>query len=178
MDQVRPMNLPKAQPLNRGFAWFFDFMLFALLVALFSGPVEIFSRFLEDRPVLNWIAAMLVFGGPLLIAATQAIFRTTPGKKFLQVRIVDDHGLSPGPVRLAVRSIAQFSFLWYACIMRVFEVYEWDVEGLAIVGMSILGVAHLISAILATFSRRGRTLHDMLLRTRVCLDAGSIRVQE
>ena len=105
----------------------------------------------------------------ILFLLLQSRWGTTPGKKLFQIRIVDRHGLTPSPTRLAARAVIQMLPLWgVTCVMTC------GVLGLAVLGQIIAGAANLASAVdaaVAVFARDRRSLHDRFFDTRVVLDA-------
>jgi uncharacterized RDD family membrane protein YckC len=166
----RPMALPRAGRVQRGLAWLVDLALAQTLQSLFylhlpaivdgGGPA---ARWLAGLPLLLLGAAV-----PAAAAAVQMRWKTTPGKRLFQLRIVDHHGMTPNRKMLAMRSFFQFLPLW-----------TWSASGLyTILGREIwagttvaaVGVWLLLDVACALFRRKGVSLHDMLTRTRVVLD--------
>ena len=96
----------------------------------------------------------------------------------MQIRIVDQHGLSPGPGQLALRSVFQFLAIWIVGFQELFEAIDYRPKALAIVVIVAVSLFYVITAAMVTFGRKGRTLYDLLLGTRVCLDAGSTEVSD
>jgi uncharacterized RDD family membrane protein YckC len=112
-----------------------------------------------------------VLGGliPLLAAYLQVRWRTTPGKRLFRLRIVDAHGMAPYKSVLALRSICQFLPQWAECARSVYTLMGRQLLSLAVPGLAAIWLA--LDAGFAVFRRDGRSLHDLLLRTRVVLDA-------
>ena len=171
LEAVRPLDLPQAGRLSRATAWNVDMLLFGTLTALLSVPLEnsIGLRTLGPRGIL------LLLLVPFLVAWIQARFGTTPAKKLFQIRIVDDHGLRPASSVLALRSFAQFSGISLLCLTTVMQhlglISSW---GWLLAGVGIVtGLVFVADCVPALFARGARSLHDRLLGTRVCLDAGN-----
>lgn len=179
LKRFSPRESITAATMTRGMAYVIDLMVAGLFVLVFFlagfswtllSRVKMFVEIPEFViGLLSAAGTLLTFGAPLLILLFQMSFGKTPGKMLLQLRIVDDHGLSIEPRRLAIRSIAQFLPLWSLAFMAVMDDLGLDwLEGA--IGV-LTAIAVLADVGFAIFSLHGRSLHDRLFGTRVILDA-------
>ena len=178
LRRARPLNLPKAGLIVRGMAWTGDLVMtlgvFGILQQLLS--LNAVENFVENRPLLKALSLLLVFLVPAAFALVQARWRTSPGKKLLQIRIVDEHGLQPSAPILALRSVFQLLPVWAACFIWIIDRYNGPAQPISNVFSIAYGIFLVVSVGMVIFSKQKRALHDVLLGTRVCLDAGSTEV--
>lgn len=161
LRRSRPLDLPRAGRVQRGVAWLVDLAIAHAGQSLFYLPLAV-------RPG-NWLVhlTLAALGGlvPLLAALIQARWHTTPGKRLFQLRIVDEHGLTPPTTILAVRSVFQFLPLWWA------TGYHLNAATGRLYLAGAVTVLWLIADVVwGLVSRKGFSLHDLLLKTRVVLD--------
>jgi uncharacterized RDD family membrane protein YckC len=114
---------------------------------------------------------LIVLGGlvPLLAGYLQTWRKTTPGKRLFQLRISDRHGMVPRDSVLMLRSVFQFLPLWASTACFLYESLGSLHRGAIVVAVT---VAWLLADAGTALFRRGTSLHDRLLKTRVVLDAG------
>ena len=164
LAEVRPVSLPPAGRVQQGLAWLVDMALITTVAGLVIAPVV-----LLDLQEYVFPIAFIGVAAPLLAGMLQARWETSPGKKLFQVRIVDRYGLTPSKPTLAVRTAFQFLPVWADVISEAFSLLglEWVFWVLVPTAWAVL----LVDA-LAIFVRRDhRSLHDLIFRTRVALDA-------
>lgn len=172
LRELRPEQRPKAGRVQRGLAWFIDLALANTVLQILSAPVlSIEWGELRGRPVVALVLPILVLlvgvAGPLLAAAIQTYWGTTPGKKLFQIRIVDRHGLRPTQPTLAARVAFQMLPLAPAAVTPVEQVLGG--VGLLLIAVLIQLVV-VVDAATAIVRRDGRSLHDFLFDTKVVLD--------
>jgi uncharacterized RDD family membrane protein YckC len=174
LEAVRPIELPKSGRLVRALAWGVDLLL------VFAVQSLMYSPFLQDttrgimanpRPV-RFVAGSLAALAPLVFAWLQVRWRTSPGKKLFQVRIVDRYGLSPGRAALFSRAFVQVAPLWVLAVLPVTTAVNAGPLGRLAGG--IVMIALLIDALWSFFRKDGRALHDLFFGTRVVLDAPQV----
>lgn len=174
---VRPVQQPAAAKAPRALAWLIDLMLVFGLRGIVFGTLENTLRSAEASGVVPVIAlahlliALAAISAPGAAATLQSWWKTTPGKRLFQLRIVTMHGLAPSPGLLALRSVAQFLPVWLVVVGEVFRALHLEGVG-ALFGLFFLPVM-LVDVGLALFHPAGRSLHDLALGTRVALDARS-----
>lgn len=171
LRRLLPAPRPQAGRLVRGLAWVVDLLLAAALqrfvVSLFREGLV--GEWLLRNPALHVAASFSGALVPFLVAYLQSRWKTTPGKELLQIRITDIHGLTPEPRLLALRTILPLFPLWHFAIQMV-----CNAAGAAYLGAWIgLGMFAVLSfdAGCMLFRRDRRSLHDLLARTQVVLDA-------
>jgi len=172
LERLKPIALPRAGRLLRGMAWFVDVALATAAQEVLYAPFGILAvrEFLNQRPVLGLLAACTSLGIPLLTSYLLARLRTSAGKRLFQIRIVGRHGLPPAEAKRAARGVFQVLPVWITAaeyIARDGFRAEWLASGILYVGWSFV----LLDAGFAIFSRRCRSLHDMIFGTQVVLDA-------
>jgi uncharacterized RDD family membrane protein YckC len=164
LEEVRPISLPQAGRVQQGLAWLVDMALVNTVAELFAALV-----YWTGLYTILFPAAFAGVLSPLLAGMMQARWGTTPGKKLFQVRIVDRYGLTPSKPTLVARMVAQMIPVWAGIIADGFEML-----GLVWVFWVLVPAAWSVTLIdaLAIFVRRDhRSLHDLIFRTRVALDA-------
>ncbi len=171
LGALQPLELPPAGRLVRGLAWAVDILLAFGLQAFLYAPFTVPSviAYLSERPLLRILAASSSAVVPMMAAYFVARWRTSPGKKLFQIRIVSLHGLDPGRARLASRAAAQFLPIWLVVVSHVtlaFGIHSFGVLAI-FVGLIVL----LADAGLAMIRRDRRSLHDLSFGTQVVLDA-------
>lgn len=164
LRKLQPVDLPDARLLLRGFAWLFDLFLFLVPLLMLQAALQWY-----DRPLL-WIVgtvlgATMAFGTSYL----QARWGTTPGKKLLQIRIVDEHGLRPARSILALRAIFQYLLVW-SSVADFFLMSSDTLISIALTLDALVLLFILVEMGFVAFGK-GRCIHDRLLGTRVALDA-------
>ena len=180
LRKLTPIDLPVANPLLRGLAWAIDGVLLAagLVVA------QVLSTFFNALPnpllltnglgslELGTLGVMLNFalgaGFLTAIAMLQTHWGNTTGKRFLQILIVDQHGLKPRRRDLAIRTLFQFSWAWWFVISAPLSHFGLMSLSLMTGGFVLLTLLLEMASVLL---RNGQSLHDTVLGTRVVLDA-------
>jgi uncharacterized RDD family membrane protein YckC len=174
LEDLRPMLpvvRPRAKLLVRGLAWVVDLLLAIALqrfvVSLFRDGLV--GEFLFGHPLLWMLASCSGILVPFLVAYLQSRWRTTPGKELLQIRIADEHGLTPEPRRLALRTVLPLLPLWHYAVQMIL-----DAAGIPLLGQLLTLVvlaAMAVDGFTALLRKDRRSLHDVLVRTQVVLDA-------
>jgi hypothetical protein len=174
LERVRPVALPRAGRFNRLIAWVVDLFLASAARGLFLMPFVFPSgqRALAELPFLRLLLTLASGLAPLGASWLQANWRTSPGKVLMQLRIVDRYGLTPRRTLLAVRAALQLLPVWgtFAASVLIlgFGFREGTIVGELVVATTL--AVSLADAAVAFARRDGRSLHDLLLRTRVVLD--------
>lgn len=181
LRKVQPVNMPTANPVVRGMAWLLDTVIIGIvLIVLEVAAYSVDQAIYPDGPKAHGIVLQISLLSSMLFFAIssaflaglgllQAQWGSTTGKRFLQVVIVDAHGLKPRRRILAARSAFQFSWAW--AMLLINGPLAWlflDSIGAA-VRWSV--IALLSAEVISLLLRSGQSIHDTLLRTRVVLDA-------
>lgn len=176
----QPRDVVPAGRISRGIAMFLD----VSLVGIFFGVTqtvedEMGSRTFSIGKSLYSIPAFIITGA--LIWWLVRRWGCTPGKKLMQLRIVDQFGIRPTQAKLAVKALGTY-MLFFLSRARDFGSIARDLlsmtflpddETLMII-FSLLGVAWVvINTGWLLFSRQRQTLFDKLLNLRVVLDVPS-----
>jgi uncharacterized RDD family membrane protein YckC len=176
LRRFRPTALPRAGRVQRGLAWMVDLALTIAPLGIFFVLADVAGHALRPagRSPLVQLSFTVVGVLVLLLAAfMQSRWKTTPGKRLFQLRIVDRHGMTPGRSVLAVRSVFQFLPIWAWCAFALYSALGRDFLAGNLVFLTIGWCALDIGS--ALFRRGGRSLHDRLTRTQVVLDTGDTR---
>lgn len=170
LRKLRPVALPKAGRVQRGLAWLVDLALAFAAQQLFYGVLSggnLASGGNIPRGA-RWFLALAGGVVPLAASYLQAWWKTTPGKRLFQLRIVDRYGLAPAPAVFGARMVIQLLPLWGLTAWHLL-----DALGLRSVGgllSAALAFGLLADTATALFARAGRSLHDRLFGTHVVLD--------
>ena len=171
LEHLRPIDLPRAGRLARLLAWGVDVVLAIAAQLLLLSPFGV----LAARGILveGVLPALLITGSISAVvlgaaAAVQAYWKTSPGKSLFQLRIVDRHGLPPSRMMLALRVLFQLLPVWGTDVQTALS--EVGVEPLGLIAATTTAAIVLTDCAFALVRRDGRSLHDLLLRTRVALD--------
>ena len=169
---LKPVSRPAAGRIVRGLAWMIDLLFAAALQRFLVGLVTegAVGEYLSLNPALNLFASLVGFIAPVLVMFLAARWKRTIGKDLLQICVVGRHGLPPRSSQLALRTVLPMLPLWQFAIQTVCAA-----AGVGILG-KLAGVAALLGLsadVLTSLVRRDRrSLHDLLLDTRVVLEAG------
>lgn len=169
LHELRPVSRPQAGRLVRGIAWTVDITIVSaiqrFIIGLFTGGAV--GTYLAQRPWLAVIASLSGFAVPAVVMYFQSLWRMSPGKELLQIRIVDVHGLAPRPGRLALRSVLSMLPVWQFALQTFWETAGVPLVG-ALAGLAMVGVM-VADAGCGLFRRDRRTLHDLAAGTQVVL---------
>jgi len=166
-----PVPRPKAGLLVRGLAWVVDLLL---ALALQRFVVDLFregmvGEYLSAHPTERMLASVSGILVPFLVTYLHSRWKTTPGKELLQIRIADEHGLTPEPGRLALRTVLPLLPLWLFAVQMVLDAAGVATPGVGVTVATLAVVA--IDGFTAVLRKDRRSLHDLLMRTHVVLDA-------
>jgi uncharacterized RDD family membrane protein YckC len=169
LHALRPVSRPRAGRLVRTIAWIVDVTIVSamqrFIIGLFAGGAV--GAYLAKHPSLALLASLSGFAAPAVVMYLQSLWRMSPGKELLQIRIVDVHGLPPRAGRLAFRSVLSMLPIWQ------FALHTFcDAAGLPLLA-KLAGVATVVTvaadALCGLFRRDQRTLHDIAAGTQVVL---------
>lgn len=171
LAHVKPNDFQMAARVSRAVAWIIDLGLANAAQVTLVGPVGFLIA--SSSHANNWL---LQFGlvvlsciVPLLAAFLQSSWGKTPGKKLLQLRIIDRHGLTPSKSILFSRAALQFLPIWTPVAYQICDNLlgsDWLALGVVI----LLGGFSILDAGYACINRNKKAIHDVIFRTRVVLD--------
>ena len=168
MRSLRPLRLVAAGRLKRGIAWGLDLLVLSFAQALVVAPLAFTGRtFFPDSLVFKLLSMAGLLIVPVLVMWWVSKGGSSPGKKLMQLRVVDRHGLRLRPRILARRSILQYLPIWCGPITNSETL---GTTGYISTPISVaVGLFLLLEILLAIFRREGRSLHDQIFGTRVVL---------
>lgn len=176
MQSLKPLRPVTAGRLKRGIAWGIDLSILIVAVVCVIGAFEAFTqRFFPTSAIAFAIAAGSGLTVPAGVMWWVRRGGTSPGKKLMQLRVVDRHGLGLNPRLLAHRSIVQFLPVWLLPAGRGNEYFQIPVSIYTPVWTTMC-IYLAVDILLALVRRGGRSLHDQFFDTRVVLtdsDAGT-----
>jgi len=167
LSRLVPISSTQAAPAPRAIAYLLDQSILLLLMGPFALALAAINqapssyRFLE--PILALIS--LIVPAAHLILARRG-FRTL-GRYLFQLRVVDEHGLPLPPRSRMTREFLRCMIAWLAPFATYAGLYS------AMVDVTIDGliVTYLAADSICVFIRKdGRSLHDLLSRSRVVLE--------
>ncbi len=175
--RARPNNVRTSGRIVRGMAWIIDSLICLAIVGMCVGLIGLLKSLIDNNPGKGWIVSLcggvsvlLALAVPAMIGFVQSKWGTTPGKKLMQIRIVDEHGLRPNRWRLALRSVPQFLPCWAMLYSEAIEIVIPEFFANSLAGVLVSATA--VDAAVAMFARRGRSIHDWFFNTQVVLDDG------
>jgi len=172
LHSIQPVDMPLAGRLPRLLACFADLLVIFIVQAVIGVPLFLITRGFPVVLLFGWdlimfaIASLITFG----FVWAQMNWGTTPGKMLFHIQIVDRNGLVPRPQILGLRAPFQFSPVMCLLAFDLLSTLSLWQLGLAVAGLGM--VFFLVDGFYALLSDRIETLHDRLLRTRVCMDVG------
>ena len=169
LDKNRPIAPVPAGRLVRGMAWGIDLLLMLVVQTVFLTVGGFFGELLG---VPNFLLASCGLIAPIFALQWQRRGGRSPGKRILQIRVVDEHGLPPSPRALAWRSVFQLLPAWLVPLTSNINgagLPDYVVLPAALLG----GLALVADAFVAIFTVGMRSIHDRIFKTRVVLDTPS-----
>ncbi len=142
-----------------------------LRIGLDFGPWEIVFA---EYPVVTFLlkAFDLV---PIMIYTTVVYFwRQSLGRSLMHIRVVNRYGLIPSSTQMIQRSLLRMQFPWFAICFLWFEDPTDSWLGFVFLTMLVISAVFLlVDLAYMAMSVKGRSLHDLAMRTRVVLDTRS-----
>lgn len=180
LSSFRPLTLLRAGRISRFVAWSMDMTVTGCLSGSGLALSLLIASLSPSRTTMLRITAPIFIGFALILFRICRKLQSTPGKKLLQLRIVDEFGLQPVPWKLHLSVVS--TFLPYVNIVidtsmqAVFSFADWPTDFKTTFPGMIIGIALvcwiLINALYLIFSGRKQSLSDYLLGLFVVLDSG------
>ncbi|MFK7822475.1 MAG: protein kinase [Planctomycetaceae bacterium] len=167
LARCRPIAPVPAGRLVRGIAWGIDLIILCLIQTVTLALAAFGGEFIGVPAVLRPIPGLIV---PITALLWQRAGGRSPGKRLMQIRVVDEHGLPPSPRVLAWRSVFQLLPAWALPITA-------DINGAGLPGWITLPIGLMVAvalfadAVIAVVTRGMRSIHDRIFKTRVVLDS-------
>lgn len=154
-----------------------SFLIDQCIAAFFVGIAALIVQAVSDFE-------LIYKGGPLLwlllaVSAWMHVrYRKSPGKKLMQLRIVDMFGLQPSQWKLAVKSIGTYPFFWMSAIVGQAEQFSLLLRGVGLHETSVYETALVVSVLVVfvvnsgwlLLSKHGQSAADYFLNLKVVLD--------
>lgn len=164
----RPIAPVPAGRLVRGIAWGIDLLIIFVVQTIILASSAFLGEFLGLPRLIMTVAGFIV---PVAALLWQRVGGRSPGKRIMQLRVVDEHGLPPSSRVLAWRSVFQLLPAWLFPLMSNVNgsglLPSWIVLSVGVLG----GIALVADAFVAVFTIGMRSIHDRLFKTRVVLDS-------
>lgn len=168
LGRLKPITLLAAARAPRALAWIVDLGLAQAAQQLAAAPMT-FVAVNNSLPLMQLAAPILSSVILLLASLLQSTWQKSPGKKLFQLRIVDRHGLIPRKPVLFARMAMQLLPIWATVLYQMCSAI--GAESLGKILASAFVLVTLLDGCCVLFTRRKRSLHDLLFRTEVVLDA-------
>jgi len=169
LDRNRPIEPVPAGRLVRGLAWGIDLAIMFVIQTAVLISLAVAERWVN---LPNILITALGLVAPVVALLWQRAGGRSPGKRLLQMRVVDEYGLLPSSRRLAWRSVFQLLPAWTIPLTAQVSGNAFLPRGLAIT-VAILGFTALVlDALVGFFTLEMRSIHDRIFKTRVVLDIG------
>lgn len=180
LSRIRPVTLLRAGRISRFVAWILDMTVTGCLSGSGLALSLLIASLDPSQTTMQRILAPIFICFAVILFRICGRLQSTPGKKLLQLRIVDEFGLQPVPWKLRLSVVS--TFLPYLGIVidtlmqAMFSIADWPTEFKTTLPGRIIGIVSvfwiLINAIFLVFSGRRQSLSDYLLGLFVVLDSG------
>ena len=149
-----------------------DFLLVALLIAPFQilrqvPPVE---EFLSQSTLTAIFLISLEFGAIAAYTLLVVLWKQSPGRKLMHVRVVNEYGLKVTGQTMGTRSLLRMILMWFITLANISN----QSEGFANLAANFVVTAGLVFTMVNVafmlFYQGRRSLHDLITKTWVVLD--------
>lgn len=180
LSRFRPVTLLRAGRISRFVAWIMDMTITGCLSGSGLALSLLIATLDPSQTTMVRIMAPIFIGFAAILFRVCRRIQSTPGKKLLQLRIVDQFGLQPVPWKLRLSVVGTFlpylGIVIDASMQAIFSIADWPTEFKTTLPGSFIGIVSflwiLINAIYLIFSGRKQSLSDYLLGLFVVLDSG------
>ena len=173
LETIEPAASVTAKFSPRLVAAAIDFSLVGLLIAPFRivSSMPNVEAFLSESTLTAIVLVLVEFGAIMAYTALVMLWRQSPGRKLMQLRVVNEHGLSVSSQKMGARSLMRMIVMWFVVFANIASQYPdgWQ-RSVAITAVSIASVISAIDIGSMLINSRGRSLHDWISRTDVVLD--------
>ncbi len=172
LELIAPAAPVPAKRVPRLVAATIDFALVSLLIAPFQilrqiPPVE---EFLSQSTATAILLLSLEFGAIAAYTLLVILWKQSPGRKLMHVRVVNEFGLNVTGQKMGTRSLMRMILIWFIILANVStESAGWANFAANLVVTAALVFTLLDIAIMMIY-RQGRSLHDLVSKTWVVLD--------
>jgi uncharacterized RDD family membrane protein YckC len=151
------------------FDWFSVMVVAIVLKVAFQTSTVV--QFMPQHPIVSFLLDICDFIPILLYMVVIYFWRQSVGRSLMHIRVVNRYGLTPSPYRMMVRSLLRMQFPWFFICFSLLSNPTDSYFGVFMGGLlAVSGAILLIDVTVMAIVDRGRSLHDLLLDTRVVLD--------
>ena len=173
LERIEPAAAVPAKRAPRMVAAAIDFTLVGLLIAPFQilRGFDAVESFLAQSTMTAILLILFEFGAIVAYTILVILWKQSPGRKLMQVRVVNDHGLSVTGQKMGARSLMRMILMWFIILANVSteDPDSWVNFAANFVVTSAL-VLTLIDIGTMMVTRGGRSVHDIISNTWVVID--------
>ena len=172
IEAIAPAAPIPAKRVPRLVAATIDYALVSLLIAPFQilrqiSPVE---EYLSQSTLTAILLLAIEFGSIVAYTLLVVLWKQSPGRKLMQVRVVNEFGLKVTGQTMGTRSLMRMLLMWFLALAAI----STETEGWANFATNFVVTAALVFTLIDVafmmIYRRGRSLHDFVSKTWVVLD--------
>jgi len=173
LQLIEPAAAVPAKRAPRLVAAAIDFALVGLLIAPFQirRGIPTVEAFLSQNTLTATLLILVEFGAIVAYTILVMLWKQSPGRKLMQIRVVNDHGLTVTGQKMGTRSLIRMILMWFIILANVSTV---DPESWANFAANFVVTSALVFTLVnigtMIFNRRGRSLHDIISNTWVVID--------
>lgn len=173
VKRLRPGSQVLARVFPRIIAASFDWLSVLVIAIVLKVAFQMTSlvQFMSQHPLVTFLVDVCDFLPIVIYVIVIYFWRQLIGRSLMHIRVVNRHGLTPSPYQMTVRSLLRMQFPWFFICFSLFNDPTSSWFGIAMGGLLAISsfVLLLDIAFMAVYDR-GRSLHDLVVDTRVVLD--------
>jgi serine/threonine protein kinase len=172
LKSINPGTQVAARRIPRLIAAMIDILIVLLLVAPLQALIglQMIYDFQPSHQIASIIMRLLDLSS--LIAYTVLVFfwRQSIGRKLMHLRVVNEYGLSCSGKVMVVRSLIRMVFVWAILAGGLIDYRSGNVSTVASVVQLLGGILLALNLAFFLIYEKGKSLHDLICKTRVVLD--------
>ena len=173
LERIEPATSVPARVSPRLVAAAIDFGLVGLLIAPFQylRTMPEVEAYLSQSTLTAAVLLLFEFGAIMAYTVLVIFWRQSPGRKLMQLRVINDHGLTATGQKMGTRSLMRMILMWFFILANI-SAQDPDGPGMvaAIFALSCAALITIADIGAMLISRKGKSLHDLIFRTGVVLD--------
>lgn len=174
LQQIVPAPAISAKRVPRLVAAIIDLMLVMLLISPFQllQAVPYVENYLSQSNLTAFLLLALNFGAIAAYTMLVVLWKQSPGRKLMHVRVVNKYGLKVSRQTMATRSLMRMVVIWFATVANIAAATGNDgwvlfaAQTVAAVGVGLT----LLDIVVMMLRKKGRSLHDLISQTWVVVD--------
>jgi uncharacterized RDD family membrane protein YckC len=174
LQKIEPAPAISAKRVPRLVAAIIDLMLVALLISPFQllSATPYIESMLSQSALTAFLMLTLNFGAIAAYTLLVVLWKQSPGRKLMHVRVVNKYGLKVSRQTMATRSLMRMVIIWFATVATISAAAGTDgwvsiaAQTVAIVGVVLTA----IDIAVMMMREKGRSLHDLISQTWVVVD--------